>query len=90
MKKAFIGNGLSGKYIAFTRYKMRGDLAEVHSEANKYDVDHYVKCAILNWIGERIGKAKETKKDFGETVGNDFNKLAEEIAQEKKEMEDLK
>lgn len=80
MKKAFIGKGFGNDYICFTRYKMRSKgVAEVHSEANKYDVSYYVKAAIVNWIGDRIEKARKEDKDFGEIVGNDFNKLAEEL-----------
>ena len=89
MKKAFIGKGFRNEYICFTRYKMRGNGgAEVHSEANKYDVSHYVNCAIVNWIGERIAKAKKENKDFGEVVGNDFNKLANKLRLEEKKLID--
>ncbi len=89
MKKAFIGKGFGTEYICFTRYKMEdGGIAKVHSEANKYDVTHYVKCCIVNWIGDRIEKARKEKKDFGEVVGNDFNKLADELRLEEKKLED--
>ena len=93
MKKAFIGKGFGTEYICFTRYKMRSNgVAEVHSEANKYDVSHYVKTAIVNWIGEKLGEANKTKEDFGEVVGKAFNKLANELrdAEEKEEQEKKK
>lgn len=85
MKKAFIGKGIMGRYIAFTRWKWRGDIAEVHSEANKYDVDFYVKSAIVNWIGERIGIGKENNlsdEELMQLIGKDFNELADELRKE--------
>ncbi|MGV8150019.1 MAG: hypothetical protein ACLKAN_13560 [Alkaliphilus sp.] len=82
MKKAFIGKGFFNEYICFTRWKMKGKVAEVHSDANKYDVTFYVKCCIANWIGDRVEKARDDKIDFGNLVGNDFNKLTEEIKKE--------
>ena len=84
MKEAFIGKGFGHEYICFTRYKMRGEVAEVHSEANKYDVTKYVNVAIANWIGERVGKMKKDKltdEEFGQLIGKDFNKLQEECVQ---------
>ncbi len=87
MKKAFIGKGFSHGYVCFTRYKMENGVASVvHSEANKYDVTHYVECCILNWIGERIKKSKEEEKDFGEVVGEDFNKLSDKFKKEETEI----
>jgi len=74
------------EYLCFTRWKMRGDVAEVHSEANKYDVTHYVKMCIVSWIGERLSEANKTKEDFGEVVGKAFNKLKDEVVKEKKEL----
>lgn len=85
MKKAFIGKGFGHEYICFTRYKMMGDVAKVHSETNKYDVTKYVKQCIANWIGERVGKMKEknlSDEEFGQLIGNDFNKLTEELRKE--------
>lgn len=88
MKKAFIGKGFFNGYICFTRWKMRSNgVAEVHSEANKYDVTHYVNCCIVNWIGDRIEKARKENKDFGNLVGDDFNKLVNELRKNDKIME---
>jgi len=82
MKKAFIGKGMGTEYLCFTRYTMTNGIAKVHSDTNKYDVTHYVKQAIANWIGERVGKIKEkdlSDEEFGQLIGNDFNKLVDEI-----------
>jgi len=87
-EKAFIGKGFGTEYICFTRYKMRGSVAEVHSEANKYDVTKYVNMAIANWIGERVGimnDKKLSKEDFAELIGKDFNELRDKVDKEEQE-----
>ena len=82
MKKAFIGKTFDNEYVAFTRWKMSGKIAKVHSESHKYDVTKPVKQSIANWIGERILIMKDknlTSEEFGELIGSDFNKLQEEL-----------